>query len=65
MIEGREIWACANQLLREHRGDARSVAALHADELLAEGATEGHRTFLRILRRIGELERMSPQGSVQ
>jgi hypothetical protein len=65
MIEDREIWACANQLLKQYGEDAWFVTSQRADELLAQGQMEGHRTFLRILQRICELEQMVPQGSVQ
>lgn len=60
MIEEREIWACANQLIRQHGTDAWFVAAQRADTLLAEGKIEGHRTFLRILERIKALEATAP-----
>jgi hypothetical protein len=52
MIEDREIWACANQLLRQHGRHACPVTAQRAGELLALGDISGHRTFLRILERI-------------
>jgi len=60
VIEECEIWACANQLIRQHGADAWFVAAQRADALLAEGKVEGHRTFLRILDRIKALEAMTP-----
>lgn len=61
MIDDREIWACANLLLERHGQQAWFVAARRADELLAEGEMDGHRTFLRILARIRALE-ASPLG---
>jgi len=64
MIEDREIWACAQQLLRQHGPDAWFIASQRADALLAQGEIEGHMTFLRILGRIRELEQMTPAGSV-
>ncbi|ODP38904.1 MULTISPECIES: hypothetical protein [Sphingomonas] len=64
MIEEREIWACTHQLVRQHGAHAWYVASQRADELLAEGQMEGHRTFLRILDRIRQLEAMSPGGAV-
>ncbi|UYY58020.1 hypothetical protein [Sphingomonas sp. S2-65] len=33
----RETWGCANQLLRQHGGNALSLASRRAAELLAEG----------------------------
>jgi hypothetical protein len=64
MIDDREIWACANLLLREHGDDAWFVAAQRADELLAQGEMDGHRTFLRILARIKALETTIPVGQL-
>lgn len=63
MIEDREIWACANQLMKQHGMDAWFVAAQRADELLLAGDMEGNRTFVRILGRIRELEMLAPAGS--
>jgi hypothetical protein len=62
MIDDREIWACANLLVQQHRENAWFVAARRADELLAQGEMEGHRTFRRILARIKELEAVTPDG---
>ena len=56
MIDEREIWACANLLLQQHGDNAWFVASRRADELLAQGEMEGHRTFVRILDRIRALE---------
>ncbi|MCP3733107.1 hypothetical protein M9978_22120 [Sphingomonas sp. MG17] len=64
MIDEREIWACAHQLMKQHGVDAWFVASQRADALLAEGKMEGHHTFLRILERIRQLEQMLPEGAV-
>jgi hypothetical protein len=64
VIDDREVWACANMLLKQHGDRAWFVASQRADELLAEGQMDGHMTFVRILRRIKELEAMTPQGEV-
>jgi len=64
MIEDRAIWACANLLLKQHGDDAWFVAAQRADELLAQGEMDGHRTFVRVLNRIHALEAMNPAGPV-
>lgn len=64
MIGDREIWACANQLLKQHGADAWFVASQRADELLAAGELEGHRTFVRISNRIRQLEALEPSGAV-
>jgi hypothetical protein len=62
MIEDQEIWACANELMKQHGADAWFVASQRADELLAEGQLEGSRTFVRILNRIKQLEALTPSG---
>jgi hypothetical protein len=54
MIEDREIWACANQLMKQHGVDAWFVASQRADELFAQGEPDGHRTFVGLLNRIFE-----------
>ena len=55
MITQWELWACANHYIREHGDDAPIVAAMRADELLAEGDLDGSRTFQSIVRRINQL----------
>lgn len=64
MIEDREIWACANLLLRQHGSKAWNVASQRTAELLAAGDVDGHRTFARIMDRIRELEALSPASRV-
>ena len=64
VIEDREIWACANLLMKQHGDRAWFVVAQRADALLAQGDIEGQRTFLRILGRITALERLAPEGSL-
>ena len=55
MITKWELWACANHYIREHGEDAPIVAAMRADELLAEGELEGACTFQSIVWRINQL----------
>lgn len=55
MITEWELWACANHYIREHGEDAPVIAAMRADELLAEGDLAGSRTFQSIVRRINEM----------
>jgi hypothetical protein len=64
MIDDREIWACANVYLKQHGEHAWFVVSQRADELLAQGEIEGHRTFVRILNRIRLLEAMTPDGPI-
>lgn len=60
MIDEKEVWACAKLLMKQHGPDAWFVASQRTDELLAQGEMAGHRTFLRILDRIKQLETMQP-----
>lgn len=64
VIDEREIWACANLLLKQHGDHAWFAASRRADELLAAGEMEGHRTFVRILGRIKQLEALAPADVV-
>ena len=64
MIDDREIWACANVLLKQHGDRAWFVAAQRADELLARGEMQGHSVYLRIVDRFRQLESEVPAGSV-
>lgn len=64
MIEDREIWACANAILRRY-GDAASFhAAQRADELLEQGDMDGQKTWLRILAAISALETTAPPSTL-
>lgn len=64
MIEDREIWACAHQVMRQYGDAGWFHAAQRADELLLANDQEGSRTWLRILRCITEFEKQAPQGAV-
>jgi hypothetical protein len=64
VIDDREVWACANMLLKQHGDHAWTVAIQRAEELLVEGQMEGHQTFVRIACRIKELGAMTPKGEV-
>ena len=50
-----ELWACARQQIAQHGDDAATQAAMRCDALLAEGDQAGHRAWLAILARIGQL----------
>ena len=58
-IEEIDVWRSAALLIRQHGEDAAIVAAQRADELLAEGAVTGFRTWQRIVAVINELQRPS------
>lgn len=46
-----EIWACANELVRQHGRDAPIHAAMRADALFEQGEYEGARTWRMIVNR--------------
>ncbi len=50
-----ELWACANELVRQHGADAPIHAAIRADELFEAGDDAGARTFRLIVKRAEEL----------
>jgi protein-arginine kinase activator protein McsA len=52
MITDRELWGCANHYVSQHGDDAPIIAAMRADELLAQGDLDCSRTFQSIVRRI-------------
>jgi hypothetical protein len=60
MIDDRDIWRAAQLLLKRHGEDAAVQAAQRADELLAEGDSEGCAIWKRILEAVGELSRTVP-----
>lgn len=60
IISDREIWACAATILRRYDDAAAFHAGQRADELIAASDIEGQRSWLRILARINELERIEP-----
>lgn len=55
MISDWEIWACANEAIRQHGADAPIFAAMRADELFEQGDDDGARTWRLIVDRIGRL----------
>lgn len=62
VIEDREIWACANLLMKQHGFKARVLASQRATELYELRDFEGQRTFNRIVNRIRQLEDFEPIG---
>ena len=55
MLTEWELWACANELVRQHGFDAPIQAAMRADELLENGDLDGARHWRLIVHRINEL----------
>jgi hypothetical protein len=50
-----ELWACANECIRQHAFDAPIHAAMRADELLESGDRDGARNWRLIVHRINLL----------
>lgn len=50
-----ELWACANEHIRQHGFHAPIHAAMRADELLEHGNLDGARTWRLIVHRINQL----------
>jgi hypothetical protein len=64
VIDDREIWACAYQLIRHYGDGAGLHAAQRADELLAAGDFDGAKTWVRISDRIERLDVFETDGSI-
>ena len=60
MTTDRELRACANTLIQQHGAEGWFASSTRAEQLLAAGELEGHRTFVRILDRINQLEGLTP-----
>jgi hypothetical protein len=58
-----ELWACANETLKQHGEDAPIFAAMRADKLLEETDLDGHRNWLLIIDRIEQLL-AKPEGAL-
>lgn len=63
MLTEWELWACANEAIKQHAFDAPIFAAMRADELLEEGDDAGAATWRLIVKRINELL-AGPAGKV-
>jgi hypothetical protein len=64
VISDLDIWRAAALMVKRHGNAAGLEAARRADELLAQGDTEGQAVWLRIVRAIQELQRTEPEGAV-
>jgi len=60
MIEDRELWACANQVLQQHGSDAPAFIAERIGALVLDGNLEGVRVWKEIARRAADM--MLPPG---
>lgn len=56
MTVDQHLWACALEFERQHGEAAFLFASMRVDELEAEGAFEGARTWRAILQRIEALQ---------
>jgi len=56
-----ELWACANEYVRQHGFDAPIYASMRADELAARCDLDGSRNWRLIVDRIGQL--LAPTSS--
>jgi hypothetical protein len=56
MTVDQHLWACALEVERQHGEGAFLFAAKRADELEAEGAFEGARTWRAIVHRLEALQ---------
>ena len=64
-ISDPDIWRAANLLILRHGDDAPIHAAQRADELMAEGDTEGWGVWKRICAAVDELLRAEPVDGEQ
>ena len=55
MTTERDIYASANELIKQHGEDAPIHAAMRADELLDAGDQDGQAVWKRILKAVDEL----------
>ena len=55
-----ELWACANETIKQHALDAPIFAAMRADELWEQGDEDGARAWRQIVKRINELLAPTP-----
>ena len=55
MTSNRDIYASANELIKQHGEDAPIHAAMRADELLDAGDQDGQAVWKRILKAVDEL----------
>lgn len=55
-----DVWRAASALVGEHGRDARFVARLRADALLAQYDVDGHLLWKRIASAVKEIQREKP-----
>jgi Family of unknown function (DUF6961) len=60
MIPDIDIWRAAALMIKHYGDTADLEAATRADQLLAEGDTEGQRIWMQIAKAIDELRTVKP-----
>ena len=63
MIQSLDIYRTANVLVKQHGEDAPIEAAMRADAMLEKGDLDGYAVWRRILRAVGELQRVEPSAN--
>jgi len=58
-----ELWACANQLRKQHGNDALEVAAKRLDAMLEADDRDGYWVWCQILTRISKLGPVVPEDT--
>ncbi len=61
MTSDLDIWRSANVLVKRHGQDAPIEAAMRAVAMLDKGDLDGCAVWKRILRAVGELQRVEPR----
>lgn len=61
MVSELDIWRSANLLIQQHGDQADLKAIQRAEAMLGKGNLDGHRVWLRILKKINELQRAAPE----
>ncbi len=65
VIPDLDIYRSANLLVKRHGENAPIHAGMQADELLEAGDLDGYAVWKRVLRAVGELQRMEPGPGVE
>ncbi len=64
MIPDLDIYRSAQVLVKQHGQDAPIHAAMRADAMLDKGDLDGYAVWRRIVRAVGELQRIEPGAQV-
>jgi hypothetical protein len=60
VISDREIWQCAQLMVKRYGDDAANQAAARANEMAAEDDNDGCVVWVRITKTIGKLQAKAP-----